>query len=152
MPFRIRVIEYLQCCWRSHDHGRYMSCVYLIAYCQKNSCTLKKIESALLPPQPPPPLSETRYFMGMGLSCRKNAFFQAPRKLAQPSPAPELRAKHFTDMRIFLILLQQECLHASIYSAEIEFQMHYIKICMKQLFLELFLAIYCMCVTEASGK
>ena len=44
--------------------------------------------------------------MDMGLSCRKNAFFQAPIKLAQPLnfPAPELRAKIFTDTRIFLIL------------------------------------------------
>ena len=41
--------------------------------------------------------------MGMGFSCRKNAFFQAPIKLAQPVPAPELRAKHVTDTRNFLI-------------------------------------------------
>ena len=34
--------------------------------------------------------------MGMGFSCRKNAFFQAPIKLAQPVPAPELRANNFT--------------------------------------------------------
>ena len=40
----------------------------------------------------------------MGFSCRKNTFFQAPIKLAQPFPAPELRAKKFTDTRIFLNL------------------------------------------------
>ena len=34
------------------------------------------------PKYPPPP--KTRHFMGMGFSCRKNAFFQAPIKLAQP--------------------------------------------------------------------
>ena len=43
--------------------------------------------------------------MGMGLSCRKNAFFQAPIKLAQPFPAPELRANNFKDARIFLIVV-----------------------------------------------
>ena len=42
-------------------------------------------------------------FYGHRFSCRKNAFFQAPIKLAQPSPAPELQAKKFTDTkRIFL--------------------------------------------------
>ena len=39
--------------------------------------------------------------MDMSFSCRKNAFFHAPIKLAQPFPAPELRTKHFTDTRIF---------------------------------------------------
>ena len=39
--------------------------------------------------------------MDMGFSCRKNAFFQAPIKLTQPFPAPELRAKMFTDTRNF---------------------------------------------------
>ena len=43
----------------------------------------------------------------MGFSCRKNAFFQAPIKLAQPFPAPELRTKHFTDTRIFLSEAQE---------------------------------------------
>ena len=32
-------------------------------------------------------------FYGQGFSWRKNAFFQAPIKLAQPFPAPELRPK-----------------------------------------------------------
>ena len=41
--------------------------------------------------------------MDMSFSCRKNAFFQAPIKLAQPFPAPELRTENFTDTRIFLI-------------------------------------------------
>ena len=40
--------------------------------------------------------------MDMAFSCRKNAFFQAPIKLAQPFPAPELRAENFTDTRISL--------------------------------------------------
>ena len=31
--------------------------------------------------------------MDMGFSCRKNAFFQASIKLAQPFPAPELRTR-----------------------------------------------------------
>ena len=43
--------------------------------------------------------------MDMVFSCRKNAFFQAPIKLAQPFPAPELRAENFTDTRIFLNLI-----------------------------------------------
>ena len=41
--------------------------------------------------------------MDMGVSCRKNAFFQAPIKLAQPFPGAELRTEFFTDTRIFLI-------------------------------------------------
>ena len=59
---------------------------------------------------PPPPKTQntppprTRNFMGMGFSCRKNAFFQAPIKLAQPFPAPELRARDFMDTRTFLRL------------------------------------------------
>ena len=36
-------------------------------------------------------------------SCRKNSFFQASIKMAQPFPAPELRTNNFTDTRIFLI-------------------------------------------------
>ena len=55
-----------------------------------------KIKSALPPPPPktqntPPP--KTWNFMDRGFSCRKNAFFQVPIKLAQPFPAPELRTK-----------------------------------------------------------
>ena len=41
--------------------------------------------------------------MDMGFSCRKNAFFQAPIKLAQPFPAPELRTTKFYGHEIFLI-------------------------------------------------
>ena len=49
-----------------------------------------KIKSALPPPKKkkqntPPP--KTRNLMDMAFSCRKNAFFQAPIKLAQPFPA-----------------------------------------------------------------
>ena len=40
--------------------------------------------------------------MGMGFSFRKNAFFQAPIKLVQPYPAPELQANIFLDTKIFL--------------------------------------------------
>ena len=40
--------------------------------------------------------------MDMAFSCRKNAFFRVPIKLAQPFPAPELRDKNFTETRIFL--------------------------------------------------
>ena len=74
-----------------------------------------KIKSALPPPQKkkqkkyPPP--KTRNSMGIGFSCRKNACFQAPIKLAQPFPAPELRAKHFTDTRIFLIVAFERILN-----------------------------------------
>ena len=42
-------------------------------------------------PKYPPP--KTRNFMDMALSCRKNAFLQAPIKLVQPFPAPELRTE-----------------------------------------------------------
>ena len=70
---------------------------------RKNLAAIK-IKSALPPPpktQNPPP--KTRSFMEkMGFSCRKSAFFQAPIKLAQPFPVPELRTKTFTDTRIFL--------------------------------------------------
>ena len=53
-----------------------------------------KIKSAL-PPNPKyhPPL--TRNFTDIGFSCRKNAFFQAPMKLAQPFPAPESRHEFY---------------------------------------------------------
>ena len=51
-------------------------------------------------PKIPPPL-QNENFMGMGFSCRNNAFFQAPIKFAQAFPAPELRANSFTDTRIF---------------------------------------------------
>ena len=69
-----------------------------------------KIKSAL-PPQPkkkpkipPPPPPQNAEFDGKnGFSCRKNAFFQASIKLAQPFPAPELRTKNFTDTRIFWV-------------------------------------------------
>ena len=59
-----------------------------------------KIKSAL-PPQnkPNPPPNEE--FYGHGISCRKNACFQAPIKLAQQFLAPELRANNFTDTRLF---------------------------------------------------
>ena len=65
-----------------------------------------KIKSALPPPPKkskiPPPPPKTRNFMEMGLSCRKSAFVQASIKLTHPFPAPELRAKIFTDTGIFL--------------------------------------------------
>ena len=69
---------------------------------QKNPRAHKNKIGTPPPPQnPPPPLKEE--FYGHGFSCRKNAFFQAPIKLAQPFPAPELRTKNFTDTRIFVI-------------------------------------------------
>ena len=52
-------------------------------------------------PNTPPPQTEEFYGHGF-FFCRKNAFFQAPIKLAQPFPAPELRTNNFTDTRIFL--------------------------------------------------
>ena len=42
--------------------------------------------------------------MDIGFPAERTHIFQAPIKLAQPFPAPELRAKHFTDTRIFLTL------------------------------------------------
>ena len=71
-----------------------------------------KIKSA--PPPPPkknskyPPPQKNEEFYEQSFSCRKNAFFQAPIELAQPFPAPELRAENFTDPRIFLIIRNQE--------------------------------------------
>ena len=55
--------------------------------------------------------------MGMGFSCRKNAnaFFQAPIKLAQPFPAPELRTKNFTDTRISLTNTRANSLFVEIF-------------------------------------
>ena len=52
----------------------------------------------------------------------------------------------------FIYCCKQTFLHALIYSVEIYSRMHYIKMCIKHLFLELFSAMQCMCVTEASGK
>ena len=46
--------------------------------------------------------------MDMGYSCRKIASFQAPIKLAQPFPAPELRAKDVMDTRISLIQVSRD--------------------------------------------
>ena len=64
---------------------------------------------------PPPPKKKPKYpplkrgICGHGgFSCRKNAIFQRPIKLAQPFPAPELRAKNFADTRIFLNLGEAE--------------------------------------------
>ena len=56
-----------------------------------------KIKSAPPPPPKPkiPPPPKTRNFMDMGFSCRKNAFFQASIKLAQPFSAPELQTRGF---------------------------------------------------------
>ena len=51
--------------------------------------------------QNPPPLKR-KMFYGHGFSCRRNAFFQAPIKLGQPSSASELRTNNFTDTRTFL--------------------------------------------------
>ena len=43
--------------------------------------------------------------MDMGLSCRKNAFFQASKKSTHPVSGPRIADKHFTDTRIFLMIL-----------------------------------------------
>ena len=51
-----------------------------------------KIKSALPPPPPKTPPQNAEFY-GHGFSCRKNAFFQASIKLAQPFPAPELRTR-----------------------------------------------------------
>ena len=58
------------------------------------------------PKHPPPP--KRGILWAWVFSCRKNAFFQAPIKLAQPLPAPEYWAKFFTDTRIFLKLFSEK--------------------------------------------
>ena len=62
-----------------------------------------------LPPPPPKP-QNTPPPWTWRFSCRKNAFFQASIKLAQPFPDPELRTK-FTDTRIFLIRTTPKSFH-----------------------------------------
>ena len=65
-----------------------------------------KIKSALSPPPPQtqntPPLKRGILWT-LVFPAERAHFFQAPIKLAQPFPAPELQTKHFTDTRIFLI-------------------------------------------------
>ena len=57
---------------------------------QKNPRAHKNKIGTSPPPQKTPKNAE---FYGHGFSCRKNAFFQASIKLAQPFPAPELRTR-----------------------------------------------------------
>ena len=66
-----------------------------------------KIGTAPPPPHKKPkiPPPKKRNFMDMGFSCRKNAFFQAPIKLAQPFPAPELRTNILRTRGFFWVLL-----------------------------------------------
>ena len=68
-----------------------------------------KIKSALpLPPQktktPPPHKKNEEFYGHESFPAERTQIFQAPIKFAQPFPAPELRAKHLTDTRFFLIL------------------------------------------------
>ena len=53
-------------------------------------------------PKPPPPPPKRGILWAWVFPAERPHFFQAPRKLAQPCPAPELRAKKFTDTWIFL--------------------------------------------------
>ena len=59
---------------------------------QKNPRALKNKIGTPPPPTKTPPLKEEFYGHAF-FPCRKNAFFQAPIKLAQPFPAPELQTK-----------------------------------------------------------
>ena len=67
-----------------------------------------KIKSAFPPPRPkkktkiPPPF-ERGILRAWGFPAERTHFWRVPIKLAQPFPAPELRAKNFTCPRIFLI-------------------------------------------------
>ena len=73
---------------------------------QKNPRIHKnKISTSPPPPKKknliPPPLKRG-ILWAWRFSCRKNAIFQAPIKLVQPFPAPEVRAKKYMDTGIFL--------------------------------------------------
>ena len=76
------------------------------------------------PPHPPNkktkiPAPKTRSCMAWRFSCRKKTIFQAPIRLAQPFPAPELRAKYlyghnpdllflaFLDFLVFFCFFQE---------------------------------------------
>ena len=59
--------------------------------------------------------------MDMGFFLQKERIFQAPIKLAQPFPAPELRTNNCTDTRIFLISNFSE-----LFEDQIALQLHYI--------------------------
>ena len=62
------------------------------SYLQKNPRAHKNKIGTPHPPKPKiPPLK--RGILWTQVSCRKNAFFQAPIKLAQAFPAPELRTR-----------------------------------------------------------
>ena len=92
--------------WECRPRVSHYRCRFLL---ESEKSSPIKIKSALPPPKKKPkypPSPKRRNFVDMGFSCRKNAFFQASIKLAQPFPAPELRTENFTDTRIFLIEFQ----------------------------------------------
>ena len=64
-----------------------------------------KIKSALPPPPQKKnqntPLENEDFYGHGGFPAERTQFFQASIKFAHPFPAPELRAIHFTDTRIF---------------------------------------------------
>ena len=72
---------------------------------QKN---LRAHKNKIGTPLHPPPKKKTntppktKNFMGMEAFLNKKNF-QAPIKLVQPFPAPELQAKKFTDTRFFFV-------------------------------------------------
>ena len=76
--------------------------------CQKNPCAHKNKIGTSHPPKPQIPPPKTRNFMDIVFSCRKNAFFQAPIKLAQPFPAPELRTRIFRTRGFFWVWAPKE--------------------------------------------
>ena len=53
------------------------------------------------PPQPKIPPPKTKNFMDMVFSCRKDSFFRASIKMAQPFPAPELRTRILRTRGVF---------------------------------------------------
>ena len=69
-----------------------------------------KIKSALPPPPNPKyhPPPKTRNFMDMGFPAERTQFFQAPIKLAQPFPAPEMRTKIWWTRGFILIWRQAD--------------------------------------------
>ena len=68
-----------------------------------------KIKSALPPPKKPksPPPPKTRNLMGMGFSCRKNAFLPGAHKIDAAISGPRIAGK-FTGTKIFLRFAREE--------------------------------------------
>ena len=82
--------------WKSHiDH---------IFQKKKPRAHKNKIGTPQKKPNTLPPPPKRSNFMDMAFSCRKNAFFQAPIKLAQPFLAPGLRTRILRTRGFFWVL------------------------------------------------